>query len=198
MPKLQERETTMQATTRRLAALGLCGVLTMTGCSKIAEKAIEKASGCKKLHVSDKSASGECNGEKFNANSKGGSITDKNGNTTSYGTSGGLPKGWPADLTPPKGTTITDGSTSTTNGQTDLTVTAQVPGPPDQVRQGLVNQLKGAGYTVSTDSFDAASKGGAINATKGTTTVNAGYIDGSEVGASGKTSVTFSVQLGAS
>ncbi|HEY4378181.1 MAG TPA: hypothetical protein VGM93_13530, partial [Acidimicrobiales bacterium] len=108
MPKLQERETTMQATTRRLAALGLCGVFTLTGCGKIAEKAtekaIEKASDCQNVHVSDKGASGECNGEKFDANSKGGTFTDKDGNTTSYGTSDGLPKGWPADLNPPQGT----------------------------------------------------------------------------------------------
>lgn len=189
----------MHAMTRRVATLGLCGVLTLTGCSKIAEKAIEKASGCKKLNVSDKGASGECNGEKFSANSKGGSITDQNGNTTSYGTGGGLPKGWPSALNPPKGTVIQNGATSTTNGQTELTVTAQVPGIPADVHQGLASQLKAAGYTVSADTFDQASNGGAIQATKGTDSVNVDYVDGSQVGASANvTSVTYEIQLGGS
>ncbi len=107
-----------------------------TAADKITEKALEKSSG-----------------GKVDVDSKDGTVklTDKDGNTSSYGTGTELPKGWPDEsLNPPKSVTILASSITSTDGQKVLFVTAESSASAT-LYEGLKAQFEDAGYEITNE-----------------------------------------------
>ena len=130
---------------RRVAAGAFAALLMVSGCSKVAEKAAEKATGCKNIDVNNGGGNVNCNGQNANI--------DVNGNAK-------LPSGFPAELAPPKGTKIYSAvSNKGTDGRTVFSITASVQGEPKAIAAGLVKQFKDAGYTIQSNSISSGSDG---------------------------------------
>ena len=131
---------------RKVMAGAFVALLLMSGCSKVAEKAAEKATGCKNIDLNNgNGANAECNGQKLGI--------DVNGNAK-------LPDGFPAELAPPKGTKIYSAiSDKSATGLTTFSITASLQGDPKAVANGLLRQLKDAGYTISNNSISSGTDG---------------------------------------
>ncbi|MFN8019484.1 MAG: hypothetical protein U0P45_15380 [Acidimicrobiales bacterium] len=138
---------------RKVAALGLAGVLVLvgTGCGKAAEKvqekALEKSTGAKDVDIN-----------------KDGDVTvkDKDGNTFQVGNAD-LPSDWPEDLKPPSSVKLAGAQTSTTNGKKSLIVSGETSDSFDDIYRGIKSQLEAAGYEITNDTNTSGASGnGAI------------------------------------
>ena len=96
--------------------------------------------------------------------------TDEDGTTTEFGSS--LPDGWPEALTPPTTITIVSSSTSEEDGGTQLFVTGESTEAFDAVYRGIKDQLKGAGFEITSDLSTDEGDFAGLEASKGEVTAN--------------------------
>lgn len=170
---------------RKLAGITLAAALVFAGAGcgddaaeKITEKALEKSSG-----------------GKVDVDSKDGTVklTDKDGNTSSYGTGTELPKGWPDELKPPKSITILASSTSTTNGKKQLFVTAESSATVTELSEGLKAQFEDAGYEITNESNLSSTDGGYASIEAKGPKYTASVSLAGDSSSKGKTTVLFNV-----
>ena len=165
---------------RTVVLLGLVIALTLavTGCNKVAEKAVEDATG---VDVEDDSVT----------------ITGPDDQeVTVSGSEGELPEDFPDDIPVPKGD-ISNSSKISAGESTEYYVTIDVDDEPKDAYESLKSDLEDDGYTITSDMFiqDAEGDRGMLGFEKGdergTAVVGAG-----ENG--GKSTITLMVSVGAS
>lgn len=169
---------------RKLAGITLAAALVFAGAGcgddaaeKITEKALEKSSG-----------------GKVDVDSEDGTVklTDKDGNTSSYGTGTDLPEGWPDELKPPKTINILASSTSTTDGKKQLFVTAESTTDLATLAKGLKAQFEDAGYEITNESNLSSADGYASLEAKGPKYTASVSLAG-DASEKGKTTILFNV-----
>lgn len=172
-----------------------CGAAVDKVAEKATEKAIENESGGKvdidtdsgKVKVKTDKGTYESDG---NGNVK---ISGEDGNTNfTAGDGTKLPEDWPDELAPPDGTKLISASTSESGGKQVMTVMGEIDAPVKDVYDGLKDQLEGAGFEFSADSFGTAGGGsyGALAGKSDQWEVNASITSS---GSDGKTTVSMSL-----
>ena len=160
----------MKITTRRFgaAAAGTLLTLSLAGCGKLAEEALEQAveneSG-EDVEIDFDADDGTFriegeNGEEFsldideNGEASTMSGTDEDGNTFEMSTGQEIPDEWPDDIPTPPGSVIS-ATVISENGEQMLSVAAEVP-DAERAFEGYVEQMKSVGFTTeSTSSFES-------------------------------------------
>lgn len=160
----------MNITTRRVgtAAAGTLLALSLAGCGKLAEEALEQAveneSG-EDVEIDFDSDDGSFtiegeNGEEFSleigedgqASTMAG--TDEDGNTFEMSTSQEIPDEWPGDIPTPPGSVVS-ATVFSENGEHVVSVATEVS-DGEQAHEGYVEQLKSVGFSSeSTSSFES-------------------------------------------
>ena len=133
----------------------------LSGCGKIVEKAVEKASGCKDININDKGGSAKC----------GNNSVDVGGNSK-------IPEGFPSELKPPSNAKLYAAIKDTSNGTPAFILTMVVPGDAKDVGAALKRQLTRAGYSISDDSISEGSSGVGGSLQARNAKYEAGYIFG--------------------
>lgn len=159
----------------KAAAITMAAALILLGsaCSssdaaeKLTEKAIEDASG------GDVDVDSEDGTVKY---------TDENGNETEMNIDGegaSLPEDWPSELDPPDSVTLITSNTSTTGGQTSMTVLGEAEGTIEDFAAGIKTQLEDGGYEITQDTSSSSTGGGyaGMSATKGDQEVTVALAD---------------------
>lgn len=159
----------------------MLAALVAGGCGNVAEKAIEKASGCKDVNLDDKGVAAKCGDSSFEV---GGNVK--------------LPEGFPAALKPPKGAKLYSAARDKSSGTTSFNLTMTVPGTAKDVAKQLKSLLSNAEFTISQDSLSEGTSGlgGSLSARDSTWEVL--YTFGSDPDASaGKDAIkgTFVIQV---
>ncbi|QXC61980.1 hypothetical protein KSP35_03935 [Aquihabitans sp. G128] len=181
---------------RIIGTFGAAALLVLgSGCGKVAEKAAEKATEKAIEDQSGGDAKVDIDGGKVK-------VSDGDGNTYETGDDGSvkisgddgstsftsgegteLPKGWPDDLAPPKGTKIE----TATESDGSLTVSGSLDAPVKAVYDGIKAQLQDGGYELTGDTYTSAegSGYGSLTATKGQKDVSVSVTGGGSDGSDG-------------
>lgn len=164
---------------RTVVLLGLVIALTfaVTGCNKIAEEAVEDATG---VDVEDDSVT----------------ITGDDGQVTISDEGTSLPEDFPEGVPVPDGK-ISNSSKISSGDTTEYYVTIDVDDEPKEAYESLKSDLEDAGYTITSDMFiqDAEGDRGMLGFEKGDEKGTA-VVGKGENG--GKSTITLMVAVGAS
>jgi hypothetical protein len=119
-------------------------------------------------------------------------VTDKDGNTSEYGSGAELPEDWPAELALPEGVTVLGSSTRTENGVETMFITGESETALDDLYEEVKGQLTDANFEIVNDSNMSSTSGGfaSVEANSDEYTVN---VTISENPTSNKTSVLYNV-----
>ena len=189
--------------TKLVAAASLTAALLLSGCGAVAEKATEKATekalesgGDGKVDIDTKNGTVkvETKDGTFTSDENGAKVESKDGDSTfSAGDTTTLPEGWPDELAPPDGTKLLSSSTIAQDGKDVMAVLGEVDGSVKDVYTDIKNQLEGAGFELSNDTFGTAGSGsyGAISGKNDTFEATATISSGS--GSDAKTTVSMSL-----
>ncbi len=160
----------MNITARHIgaAAAGTLLALSLAGCGKLAEEALEQAVESESggdVEIDFDSDDGTFtiegeNGEEFsldideNGQASTMSGTDEDGNTFEMSTGQEVPDEWPDDIPTPPGSVIS-ATVISDNGDQMLSIATEVP-DAERAHEGYVEQLKSTGFTTeSTSSFES-------------------------------------------
>jgi hypothetical protein len=164
---------------RMVVILGLAVVLALavTGCGKVAEKAIEETTG---VDVEEDSVTITGDGEEVTISDEGAS----------------LPEDFPDDVPVPKGD-ISSSSAITSGDTQEFYVTIDVKDDPKEAYESLKSDLEDDGYTITSDLFIEGDDGltGMLSFSKGDEQGTAVVGEGEN---GGNATITFMVSVGAS
>jgi len=165
-------------TRRIIGAFAVAATVSLAGCGGVAEKAIEKASGCKDVDLSNKGATAKCGNESFQ-----------------FGENVSLPAGFPSALKPPKGAKLTSAVKSTSNGSVNFNLMMMLPGSAKSASATLKALLDNAGFTISDDGLTEGSDGVGGTLSAHDDTWNVMYSFGSNPNPLDKTKGTYIIEV---